>query len=259
MGTCNTPPANPGSNPMFNFCGYDIRVILINSLPWFVVMDIARALGMDLNQTSSYTRSLAADEKGSIPRSNITLGKVGRGAAYCSIISESGLYKMVLRSDRPNATIFQDWVTRDVLPALRQDGMYVMGEEKVKTGEMSKEELIRLGYEALMEKSERLEVECKHQRQIIDDHLVSLTMDAWCALNSHYLTQSERGKMAWTLRRMRESEGMELPKESRKLTLPGGRVKTTYIFIYPKDMIDTAAKALSIPINMKFDLVSKEN
>lgn len=46
------------------------------------------------------------------------------------LISESGLYKLILRSDKPQARLFQNWVTRDVLPAIRKDGAYVMGEEK---------------------------------------------------------------------------------------------------------------------------------
>jgi prophage antirepressor-like protein len=47
------------------------------------------------------------------------------------LISESGLYKLVLRSDKPEAKAFQDWVTRTVLPAVRKDGAYVAGEEKL--------------------------------------------------------------------------------------------------------------------------------
>jgi hypothetical protein len=50
-------------------------------------------------------------------------------------VSESGLYKLIMRSDKPEAKDFQDWVTRVVLPAIRKDGGYVMGEEKVATGE----------------------------------------------------------------------------------------------------------------------------
>jgi len=57
------------------------------------------------------------------------------------LVSESGLYKLIMRSDKPAAKRFQDWVTREVLPALRKDGLYVMGEEKVRTGEMSLEEM----------------------------------------------------------------------------------------------------------------------
>jgi len=47
------------------------------------------------------------------------------------MVSESGLYKLIMRSDKPQAKAFQDWVTRSVLPAIRKDGMYVMGEEKM--------------------------------------------------------------------------------------------------------------------------------
>lgn len=46
------------------------------------------------------------------------------------IVSESGLYKLIMRSDKPEAKAFQDWVTRDVLPAIRKDGGYIMDEEK---------------------------------------------------------------------------------------------------------------------------------
>ena len=51
-----------------------------------------------------------------------------------SIINESGLYNLILKSRKPEAKAFKKWVTRDVLPAIRKDGAYVMGEEKVKTG-----------------------------------------------------------------------------------------------------------------------------
>lgn len=57
-----------------------------------------------------------------------------------NLISESGLYKLVMRSEKPQAKAFQDWVKKDVLPAIRKDGGYIMGEEKVATGEMSEDE-----------------------------------------------------------------------------------------------------------------------
>ena len=46
-------------------------------------------------------------------------------------------------SDKPEARPFQDWVTRDVLPAVRKDGAYIMGEEKVRTGEMPMKAMTR--------------------------------------------------------------------------------------------------------------------
>ncbi|WP_075822204.1 BRO family protein [Roseomonas sp. TAS13] len=47
-------------------------------------------------------------------------------------ISEAGLYRLIMRAqtERPEVASFQQWVTRDVLPAIRKDGAYVMGEEK---------------------------------------------------------------------------------------------------------------------------------
>ena len=62
--------------------------------------------------------------------------------ARASLVSESGLYKLIMRSDKPEARKFQDWVTREVLPAIRKDGAYIMGEEKVRTGEMDEDELV---------------------------------------------------------------------------------------------------------------------
>lgn len=54
-------------------------------------------------------------------------------------ILENGLYKLIMRSDKPEARDFQNWVTRVVLPAIRKDGAYIIGEEKVSSGEMDEE------------------------------------------------------------------------------------------------------------------------
>ena len=79
-----------------------------------------------------------------------------------SVVSESGLYKLIIRAHpERNAAVraFQDWVTRDVLPAIRKDGAYVMGEEKVATGEMSEDEFVLKAMGILQGKVERLRVE----------------------------------------------------------------------------------------------------
>ena len=61
---------------------------------------------------------------------------------YLTEVTEAGLYTILIRSKLPAAKPFRRWVTHEVLPAIRQDGMYVAGEEKVRTGEMSEDELI---------------------------------------------------------------------------------------------------------------------
>lgn len=63
------------------------------------------------------------------------------------------------RSYKPEAKAFQDWVTRVVLPAIRKDGAYVLGEEKVVTGEMDEDELVLKALGILQRKTERLTLE----------------------------------------------------------------------------------------------------
>ena len=92
----------------------------------------------------------------------------GSGGDKVILISESGLYKLVLRSDKPEARVFQDWVTSEVLPALRKDGVYVVGEEKVKTGEMSEDEFLLRAFDILKKKAERLSLELAEARKEID-------------------------------------------------------------------------------------------
>jgi len=136
----NFPTQHPNTNPMFSFEGKDVRVILRDGQPWFVAVDVARALQLYLKggnsvNTASMVRTLGKDEQEYVAPKNIG-GIVDNRVGMFLTVSESGLYKIIMRaSPNKNDRVkkFQDWVTRDVLPALRKDGMYVMGEEKVKT------------------------------------------------------------------------------------------------------------------------------
>jgi prophage antirepressor-like protein len=69
--------------------------------------------------------------------SELEVTPVGVGMTHAQLVSKSGLYKLIMRSDKPQARAFQDWVTRVVLPAIRKTGGYVVGEEKVAAGELA--------------------------------------------------------------------------------------------------------------------------
>lgn len=113
---------------------FRIRVVEIDGNPWFVAKDVCEVLGLD-GYASQHTKRLDDDECRVMTRTQNTSLPIFKGkAARVTLISESGLYKLIMRSDKPIAKRFQDWVTRDVLPAIRKDGMYVLGEEKVATG-----------------------------------------------------------------------------------------------------------------------------
>lgn len=132
----------------FNFNTLTVRVIAHEGQPWFVAADVCKALG--IKKPSMAVKPLGVSEK---RKSDLPLG---RGSAP-TLISESGLYKLIMRSDKHEARAFQDWVTQVVLPAIRQDGMYVMGEEGMTTGEMSEDEMVLKTMLLLQGKVERLQ------------------------------------------------------------------------------------------------------
>jgi prophage antirepressor-like protein len=101
-------------NPEFG----QVRTIFVDGDPWFVAADVCRALEMDRTQI----RRLDDDEKGVC--SIHTLG----GNQGTSIVSESGLYSLVLGSRKPEAKAFKRWITHEVIPSIRKHGAYVTDE-----------------------------------------------------------------------------------------------------------------------------------
>jgi prophage antirepressor-like protein len=136
--------------------------VKIDGDPWFVAKDVCEVLGLD-GYASQHTKRLDADECRVITRTQNTSLPIFKGKApRATLVSESGLYKLIMRSDKPVAKPFQDWVTRTVLPAIRKDGMYVLGEEKVATGEMSIEELALAAIKGLETKIARMKDELEN-------------------------------------------------------------------------------------------------
>nr|WP_134792407.1 Bro-N domain-containing protein [Brucella ceti] len=132
--------------------GPQVRVVLLNRDPWFVAADVVSLLGLATYADGSpnvthATRVLNTTEKLLLRRTtpHLMSGSVEKLFAFRQpsllSVSESGLYKLIMRSRKPEAKKFQNWVTQVVLPAIRKDGMYVRGEEKVSAGEMDLEEL----------------------------------------------------------------------------------------------------------------------
>lgn len=100
----------------FNFEDKQVRILTIDGEPWFVAADVCAVLS--IANPRDATSRLDDDEKG-VAQTD-TLG----GKQSISIISESGLYSLVLRSDKPQARPFRKWVTSEVLPAIRKTGRY---------------------------------------------------------------------------------------------------------------------------------------
>ena len=87
-----------------------VRVLIIDGAPWWVARDVCNVLEME--RPDAALRGLDDDEKGA--HSVSTPG----GDQRMSVISESGLYSMILRSRKAEARAFKKWITSEVLPEI---------------------------------------------------------------------------------------------------------------------------------------------
>lgn len=88
----------------------------VNGEPWFVAKDVCECL--DIGNSRDAVAALDEDEKG------VDSIDTPGGAQEMSIISEAGLYSLILRSRKPEAKAFKRWITHEVLPAIRKTGGY---------------------------------------------------------------------------------------------------------------------------------------
>ena len=102
------------NNPEFG----EIRTIDINGEPWMVGKDVAAALGYE-RPTKAIQDHVDDEDKDEVPIQD-SIGRMQK----TPIISESGLYSLVLSSKLPGAKKFRRWVTSEVLPSIRQTGGY---------------------------------------------------------------------------------------------------------------------------------------
>ncbi|HBR9806050.1 TPA: anti-repressor protein [Klebsiella pneumoniae] len=136
----------------------DIRAIIIDGAPWFIALDVCHALGIANNRDALL--KLDDDEKNTVA---LTDGK--RGNPNTLIISESGLYTLILRCRDAvtPGTIpyrFRKWVTSEVLPQIRKTGRYVREElSQTDKARMLAQEMTSSMLPAIMD---ALQVEQKH-------------------------------------------------------------------------------------------------
>lgn len=107
----------------FNFGSNIVRVVSRNNDPWFIANDVCKALGY------SNTSKAIADHLDDDERYNESLDRGGS----LLLISESGLYALILRSRKPEARKFAKWVTSEVLPTIRKTGSYQSNTQSQRT------------------------------------------------------------------------------------------------------------------------------
>jgi len=102
---------------VFNYENSSVRVVMINKEPWFVVRDVIGHLG--LGNVTEAMRRLDEDEFSSTEVTD-SLGR----SQETYVVNEPGLYNLILGSRKQEAKRFKRWVTHEVLPSIRNHGMY---------------------------------------------------------------------------------------------------------------------------------------
>jgi anti-repressor protein len=117
---------------IYNFGADEVRTVIIDSEIWFIASDVTKILGYVNGKQAVIEHCKGVYKKYPL--------KTSGGMQDLSIIDESGLYKLILASKKPNAIKFKEWVTEKILPSIRKTGSYSVTPKK----ELSIEEMTLL-------------------------------------------------------------------------------------------------------------------
>lgn len=144
-----------------------VRTVSVDNEPWFFAKDVCDALSVATNHVRE---SLDEDEV-----SNLRSTEIGPefGGKAPLIVSEAGLYSLILKSRKPEAKAFKRWITHEVIPAIRKHGGY-MTPEKVEEALLNPDVLIRLATEL---KEERNKNKALHDLAVEQDKHIARQND----------------------------------------------------------------------------------
>lgn len=212
------------------FDGNSVRVVMIDSEPWFVANDVCSALGI-----ASPRVAVDRIDDDCVCLADV-IDSIGR-VRSTNVVSEPGLYELIFRSDKPEAARFRKWVTGDVLPTIRKTGTYGNPEPK--------DDLDAIEDTIKAIRAQRARIAAVEGRQdTMEAHLAGVlgqydefTALAYAKLNDlktdrPYLMRL--GRRAAEIMRMRGTE----PRKRQDATF--GAVN-----IYPVEFLDAAARDLS--------------
>ena len=101
----------------FQFGDQPVRISDRDGQPWFVLADVCRVLG--LANVGDAAKRVRENERDDIALTDA----IGREQSV-AVVNEAGLYRLIMRSRKPAAESFSDWVVADVLPTIRRTGSY---------------------------------------------------------------------------------------------------------------------------------------
>ena len=149
----------------FRLCtSSQIRTVEKDGEPWFVLKDVCDVL--ELSTPTRVSERLDGDE---VSQTHI-IDSIGR-KQETTIINESGLYNVILRSDKPQAKPFRKWVTGEVLPSIRKHGAY-MTPETLKAAILNPDTMIQLCTALKEEQDKRKALEIANSALTVDNQVM---------------------------------------------------------------------------------------
>ena len=168
---------------VFTYQSSEVRTVELNGEPWFVLKDVCEVLG--ISKYRDVAERLDDDERA--PVRVDTLG----GAQEMTAVNESGLYNVILRSDKPEAKPFRKWVTGTVLPSLRKHGAY-MTPQTLQAAILSPDTMIQLCQQLKAEQDKNAALTAANSQLTVDKQIMAPKAEYFDELISRNLLTSFR-------------------------------------------------------------------
>jgi prophage antirepressor-like protein len=209
---------------IFNYQNNEVRTVELNGDPWFVLKDVCSTLNI-INQRDVQER-LDPDEVG---RFDLPHPQNPEKTIEMVCVNESGLYNVILRSDKPEAKPFRKWVTSEVLPSIRKNGGYIAGQEQLTPEELMAKALL-VANKTLAEREARIsELTVQNSQLTVEKQIMQPKAEYFDELVDRNLltnfreTAKELGIkpkafVAWLLEKKflyRDQKGKLLPREDK--------------------------------------------
>ena len=171
---------------IFNYKGNELRTVEKDGVTWWVLKDVCNVLEMKDNSAGEVVKRLDKDEYDSIG----VIDNLGR-KQNTYIVNESGLYNVILRSDKEEAKPFRKWVTSEVLPSIRKHGAY-MTPEKLKEVILNPDTMIELCIALKDEQDKNKALQAINSKLTVDNQIMQPKADYFDELVDRNLLTSFR-------------------------------------------------------------------
>ena len=150
---------------VFNYQDNEVRTVELNGEPWFVLKDVCGVL--KISHITDTAKRMDEDEVGLTE----VIDNVGR-KQQTYIVNESGLYNVILRSDKPEAKPFRKWVTAEVLPSIRRHGAY-MTPETLQAAILNPDTMIQLCQQLKAEQDRNAQLTAVNSQLVVERQIMA--------------------------------------------------------------------------------------